>query len=140
MFKIEKIQKNDSILILGAVSLLVLSGILVFWPSPFESRPRTQSPQIIGKAVLTIDFSNDKKRAFEGNIISDETLIGVLVQASKAGNFSYKLDEKINLAAIDNFSSENGKSWHWYLNGKKIDKPLNEVIMKDGDNILIKYE
>lgn len=133
-------QKNDRILIFTTILFLILSGILVFWSSSFESRPRTQSPQIIGKAVLTIDFGNDKKRAFEGDIIENETLIIALIQASRAGNFSYKLDDKNNLAAIENYASDKNKSWRWYLNDKKIDKPLNEIIAKDGDNILIKYE
>lgn len=132
--------KNDYILITAAILLLILSGILVFWSSYFKSELKTQSPQVIGRAVLTIDFGNNAKRAFEGDIIDNETIVIVLIQASKAGNFSYKLDTKNNLVAIDSFSQQNGKSWQWYINGKKIDKPLNEIIAKDGDNILIKYE
>ena len=132
--------KHDRVLILIAILLLALSAFAVFRFSYFKSRPELLSPQIIGKAVLTIDFGNNTKRAFEGDIVENETLISVLIQASKAGDFSYKLDEKSNLATIDSFGYKNGKSWHWYLNGKKIDKPLSEIITKDGDNILIKYE
>ncbi|MEK7578318.1 MAG: DUF4430 domain-containing protein [Patescibacteria group bacterium] len=50
------------------------------------------------------------------------------------------LDEKNNLAAIDSFTRNKNKSWHWYLNDKKIDKPLGEIILKFGDKILIKYD
>lgn len=139
MTKITQIKKNDRILIFTAILFLILSGILIFQPPSFKFWPKTQSLQIIGKAVLTIDFGNNK-RAFEGDIIDNETLVIVLIQASKAGNFSYKLDANNNLTAIDSFSQKNGKLWQWYLNGKKIDKSLNEIIAKDGDNILIKYE
>lgn len=132
--------KNDYFLMAAAVLLLVLSGFLVSRFSIRSILPQAQAPQIIGKAVLTIDFGNGEKRAFEGNIIENEILVGVLTQASKAGNFSYKLDQKNNLAAIEEFIADGKKSWHWYLNGKKINKPLSEIIIKDGDDILIKYE
>lgn len=133
--------KNDYILIVVAVLLLALSGGIIFWSSNIKNNNGASlSSQIIGKAILTINFGDNTKRAFEGDIIDNETLAIVLIQASKAGNFSYKLDEKNNLMAINSFSQKNGKSWQWYLNGKKIDKPLNEIIAKDGDNILIKYE
>lgn len=140
MIKINRSQKNDSILILSAVLLLLLSGFLIFQFSSFEFQSKIQPPKIIGKAVLTVDFGNDKKRAFEGDIVNNETFIGVLMQASKAGNFSYKLDEGNNLAEIEKFAADGKKSWRWYLNGKEIDKPLSEIIVKDGDNILIQYD
>lgn len=135
--------KNDYILIIAAILLLILSVGVIFWVSSNRrnndiSRPST--PKIIGKAVLTINFGDNKKRSFEGEIISNETLIGVLIQASRAGNFSYKFDEKNNLAAVENFVKNGEKSWQWYLNGKKINKPLSDIIVKDGDNIFIKYE
>ena len=97
-------------------------------------------PQIIGKAVLTIDFGNDKKRAFSGDIIEGENFIDVLAQAAKAGSFSYKLDDKNNLNAIESSVDDKNKSWQWYLNNEKIIKPPSEVTPKNGDNILIKYE
>lgn len=136
----KKIINKDFILMIGAIFLLILGGFLVFWFSSSDFRLKTQSPKIIGQAALTIDFGNGEKRVFEGDIVENETLANALVQASKAGDFSYKLDQKNNLAAVERFTNDGKKSWHWYLNGKKIDKSLNETIIEDGDNILIKYE
>lgn len=140
MTKINRGKKNDLILILSAVSFLILSGFLIFQFSYLKSGLKTQSPKIIGRASLTIDFGNGEKRAFEGEIAEGETLVHALGQAAKAGNFSYKLDEKNNLAAIDDFSGGKNKSWFWYLNGEKISKPINEISLKSGDKILIKHE
>ena len=138
-------KKDDYILIAAAVLLLILIGSITTWfPSAKKQNGdiATQSlePKIIGRAALAIDFSNGNKRNFEGEIVEGETLLNALGQASKAGNFSYKLDEKNNLAAIDSFARDKNKSWHWYLNDKKIDKSLGEIILKSGDKILIKYE
>ena len=136
-------KKNDYILMLAALLLLILTASAIFWfPSAKKQSDGIAQleSKIIGKAVLTIDFGDDRKRNFEGEIINGETLFDALNQASKAGNFSYQLDEKNNLAAIDSFTRNKNKSWHWYLNDKKIDKSPNEIILKSGDKILIKYE
>ncbi len=135
-------KKNDYILMLAALLLLILSAGAVFWFSGDKQNNNISqsAPKIIGKAVLTIDFGDDRKRNFEGEIIKGETLFDALNQASKVGNFSYQLDEKNNLAAIDSFTRNKNKSWHWYLNDKKIDKPLGEIILKSGDEILLQYK
>ena len=129
----QKQRKNDYILMVAAIGLLVLSALWICFSN------ENKKPEIIGIASLTIDFGNEK-RAFEGDIIERETPMDALVQASRAGNFSYKLDGKSDLAAIDNFSISKNKSWHWYLNDKKINKPVDEISLKSGDKILIKYE
>lgn len=137
----KKTIKNDYILIIAAAFLLILGGFVIFRFSYFEPRPELPpSPQIIGRAILTVDFGNGTKRAFEGEIIDNETIIGILMQASKAGSFYYKLDDKYNLAAIESYANGKNKSWQWYLNDKKINNSPGETIIKSGDNILIKYE
>jgi len=138
-------KKDDYILMIVAVLLLILIGSIATWfPSAKKQNGdiTTQSlePKIIGRAALTIDFSDGNKRNFEGEIIEGETLFDALNQTSKAGNFSYKLDEEDNLAAIDSFTRDKNKSWHWYLNDEKIDKPLGEIILKSGDEILLQYK
>lgn len=126
----------------AAVLLLILSAGAIFWSSNVNNNnaSRVLPPKIIGQAALTVDFGDGKERNFEGEIIEGETLLDALSQASKAGNFSYKLDEKNNLAAIDNFTRSKNKSWYWYLNDKKIDKLLGEIILKSGDEILLQYK
>lgn len=145
--KIKQLPKKDLILIFSSVLLLGFISLIVFKLSPKTSHFLNPLPQIIGQAVLTIDFGNNEKRAFSGDIIENETLVDVLTQAAKAGYFSYKLNENADVVLIEDISSRdkkflknNNKSWHWYLNNKKISKSPNEIISRDGDNILIKYE
>ncbi|OGD24800.1 hypothetical protein A2819_00970 [Candidatus Azambacteria bacterium RIFCSPHIGHO2_01_FULL_40_24] len=136
MFKLsqQKNQNSDYILIITAVLLLILSSAAVFWV------PQALQPKIIGQANLTIDFGNGNKRAFEGNIVENETLIDVLNQAARAGEFSYKLNGKNNLDSISQLANNNQKSWQWYLNGEKINKQPGEITVKSDNNVLIKYE
>lgn len=135
-------KKSDYILMLAALLLLILSASAIFW---FSGNRRDNdilqlAPKILGKATLTTDFGNGSERVFEGDIVEGETLLDALSQASKAGNFSYQLDEKNNLAAIDSFTRNKDKSWYWYLNDEKINKPLGEIILKSGDEILLQYK
>ena len=138
--KIKKLSKKDFILIFSSILLIGAISFVVFKFSRQASQFLNPLPQIIGKAVLTIDFGNDKKRAFSGDIIEGENFIDVLAQAAKAGSFSYKLDDKNNLNAIESSVDDKNKSWQWYLNNEKIIKPPSEITPKNGDNILIKYE
>lgn len=134
--------KNDRILMITAVLLLILSGGAIFWSFNVKnnnSALQVLPPKIIGQAALTIDFGGGEKRAFEGDIVKNETLVDVLIQASKAGNFSYKLDEKSQLAAVENFSKNNKKFWQSYINGQRVEKPFYEVVVKPNDKILMKY-
>ena len=123
MIKISKTQKNDSILILSAVLLLSLSAGAIFLFSGNKRDndvSRSSTPKIIGEANLTVDFGDGERRAFEGSIIENETLIDVLNQAARAGDFSYKLNEESDLASIGGLVGGGKKSLHWYLNEKKI--------------------
>lgn len=144
--KIKKLSKKDFILVLGSVLLLTLIGFIIFKFSR-QTYPLNPLPQIIGTAVLTIDFGNNERRAFSGDIIENENLLDVLTQAAKAGGFSYKLNENGEVILIKDIPLKDGsslkksnKSWQWYLNNKKINKSPSGVISRGGDNILIKYE
>lgn len=138
--KIKKLSKKDFILIFSSILLISIISFTVFKFSRQESHLLNLLPQIIGKAVLTIDFGDDKKRAFSGDIVENQNLLDALTQAAKAGSFSYKLDDKNNLNAIESSADDKNKSWQWYLNNEKIIKLPSEVVPRDGDNILIKYE
>ncbi len=142
MNRSKKQNNNDYFLMLSAVLLLIATGSVVGWFSiKKESIALVERPkfQIIGNVVFTIDFGSGKKRSFEGDIVKGEAPTDALSQASKAGSFSYKFDEKSNLAAVDNFTKNSDKSWRWYLNGEKISKPY-EISLHANDKILIKYE
>lgn len=135
-------KKEEIILIIAALLFLALVGGLVFWYSGKEKQNTITKEQqnIIGKAELIIDFGNGNKRAFEGEIVENETLVDVLNQAAKVGNFSYKIDEKNNLSAINSFTGGKDKIWRWYLNDKKIDNLIGGIVLKSNDKILVRYE
>ena len=127
-------KKEEIILMITALLLAALVGGLAFLYSGEEKQ------NIIGKAELMIDFGDGNKRAFEGEIVENETPVDALNQASKIGNFSYKIDEKNNLSAINNFTGDKDKTWQWYLNDKKMDSLIDGVVLKSNDKILVKYE
>ncbi|MBI2635285.1 MAG: hypothetical protein HYW79_01955 [Parcubacteria group bacterium] len=142
MTNIKKQKNNDYFLMLSAVLLLTVVGFVVGFSLKKELIVPVADQlkmEIIGSVVLTIDFGNGKIRSFEGDIVKNETPIDTLIQASKAGDFSYRLDEKSNLSAIESFVKNSEKSWYWYLNGKKMLKPY-EIFLQDGDKISIIYE
>ncbi len=122
--------KSEYILITVAVLLLILSWIFILQFSGANKLKdgTIQAPKIIGTAFLTIDFGNGQKRAFEGAIVENETVVDALNQASKAGGFS-----------IETFVANKEKSWHWYLNNQSVKSPLHEIILSPNDEILIKY-
>jgi len=148
MLKIFKINyakllrlNGDYLLMLNAILLLIAVSVVIGWFSFKKEIALTEQPkfQIIGNVVLTIDFGNDKQRVFAGAIVKNENLVDVLTQTAKAGNFYYRLDEKINLVAIENFAATKNRLWHGYINGKEFSTPLNKIFLKNGDQILFKY-
>lgn len=127
---------------LSAILLLTIVGFVVSFSFKKElTVPAAEQSkmEIIGSVILTIDFGSGKKRSFEGDIVKGETPIDTLIQASKAGNFSYRFDEKSSLSAIESFVKNSEKSWYWYLNGKKMLRPY-EIFLQAGDKISITYE
>ena len=131
--------KDDYILIVVAILLLILSGFLFFWFSPGQSLPLSPAPRIIGESSLTIDFGNGEKRVFKGKVVENENLLNVLSQAAKAGNLRFKLNEENNVDAIETFAADKSKMWQWSVNGKKIEKQFYEIIVKPNDEIFVKY-
>ncbi len=45
----------------------------------------------------------------------------------------------LNVAAIETFTANKTKTWQWHINGKKVEKPFYEIIVRPNDEILIKY-
>ncbi len=141
MRKKTNIKNSEYILMSAALLLLGLSGFTAwFLDKNNDSASQTQLPAIIGTAVLTIDFGDGNKRSFEGEIVEGETSLDALAQAAKAGNFSYKMNGNNELIAIENVAQKKNKFWRWYLDDKKIDRPLNDIVLKSGDKMLTRYE
>ena len=127
-------KKEEVILIIAALLLVSLIGGLVF------SRSGEKKQAIVGKVELIIDFGNGSKRAFEGEIVDNEALVDALNQASKVGNFSYEIDARNNIFAINDVAGGGDKAWRVYLNDKKMDGLTSGVALKSNDKILVKYE
>lgn len=137
----KKKKSNDFILIFSAVALLALSAaaILFFATQKPPAVVTDADMEIIGKITFTIDFNNGKKRVFEGAVVAGESLADILSQSAKAGDFSFKLDGKANVAAIGTLAARGGRFWRWYQNGERVANP-QKVSLKAGDLILLKYE
>lgn len=139
----KKSGRGDFILIAAAILLLVLLGSVSYlFPSgSFKQKAASrQELEPIGRVIATIDFGNGAKRAFEGEIVKNESLMDVLILITRAGDLRYRLDGESNIAAIDNFVASDGKTWQWYVNEKPATAPTYETILKPGDRILVKYE
>lgn len=138
----KKLIKKDNALMFSALFILVISILIAwgfFYINKYENNPG-RVLEIIGKATLTIYYGGSEKRFFEGEIVENETLADILKQASKAGNFSYVLDEKSNVIAINGLKNIGEKSWRLYINDKKISELSGKIIIKNNDNVFIKYE
>jgi hypothetical protein len=94
-FTLDRFNCPNSSLALNGGWTQVPSG--VYFDSPEFTISVWVFSQQVGFNSWIIDFGNGKKRSFEGNIVKGETPIDAFIQASKAGNVSYKFDEKSSL-------------------------------------------
>ena len=90
-------------------------------------------------ASLLIDFG-DKQRMFVGDVVEDMTVLDALEFSSESSDLKYNFDPKMkNLAAIDSFSN-NGSMWNIYMNGSLMKKSPDEIKIKAGDAVELKFE
>jgi len=66
------------------------------------------------------------------------TISDFLLVSARAGNFDFNYENGI-LKRIAEFE-QNGKKWNTYLNGVKIEEPLDKVLIKARDKIELKFE
>jgi len=113
--------------------ILIILSLIVEGVIFYSSRPK------IGKdeAVLILN-DGTKKRAFAGKVIDGMTIYDALLASSFVGKFDFELKEGV-LERIDELEKD-GKKWNVYLNGKKIDQPLDKVLIKPGDKIELKFK
>lgn len=114
-------------------AILLLLGIFYYYSfSPkLEINP--------GEAVLIIDFGENNKRAFSGEVIEGMTVFDALLVSARAGNVSFDFKNN-SLKRIDWLFQENGKKWNVYFNRKKVEEDLNDILIKPGDKIELKLE
>jgi len=89
------------------------------------------------EATLTIDFGGNKIRTFQGEVVEGMTLFDALLTSSQSGNFEFEANGGI--ISIGGLQNEGGKKWECFLNQKKVEGNLNEILISPGDKILCKY-
>lgn len=95
-------------------------------------------------ARIEIDYGT-KRRAFEGEILSDMSLLDALLAASRGGSFEVRyslLNDQTDIMKIGE-STEDGLDgqWHFYLNRKEIRADeLHKIKIKPGDRILAEFK
>jgi hypothetical protein len=124
--------KRYLLIIIALLIILLVGFYYCFFIKPF-SQPEKQDEQ----AVLIIDFG-ERKRSFSGEVIDGMTIIDVLSVSAEAGEFNFELID--NYLIKINQIEQNDKKWTVYLNGRKIDQPLNQVLVELEDLIEIKLE
>lgn len=117
-------------LLILIVIFLIIIGAIFYFVSPH--------PKIGPKEAVLIINNGETKRAFAGQVIEGMTIADVLTPSAKAGNFDFNYEEGI-LKRIGQFE-QNGKKWNVYLNGVKIEEPLEKVLIKAKDKIELKFE
>lgn len=96
-------------------------------------------------AVLEINYG-DRRRAFEGEIMFDMSILDALLAASRGGNFEIRyaiLGDKADIMKINGLIEDglNEKRWSFYLNGQKIESSeIHKTLIKPGDKILVNFE
>ncbi|TSC90928.1 MAG: hypothetical protein G01um10142_178 [Parcubacteria group bacterium Gr01-1014_2] len=96
-------------------------------------------------AYLEIDFG-DQKRAFEGEIIQDMSILDAVLASSRGGEIEVKyalINDQTNILKINDHTEDglSRETWTFYLNGEKIEAgEIHKIKIKSGDRILIKFE
>ena len=135
--KAKKLLKNRDFWI---VILVVIIGFYTgFFSNLFNPPPKSNT------AYLEIDFG-DKKRAFEGEITEDMSILDAVLASSRGGEIEVKyalINDQTNILKINDHTEDglSRKTWTFYLNGEKIrTSEIHQVKVKPGDKILVRFE
>lgn len=100
--------------------------------------------EISDAARIEIDYGT-KRRAFEGDVLSDMSMLDALLAASRGGSFEVRyalLNDQTDIMKIEGLIEDGlDGQWHFYLNQKEIQADeLHKVKIKPGDKIFVKFE
>ncbi|MEK7537238.1 MAG: hypothetical protein AAB584_02235 [Patescibacteria group bacterium] len=99
----------------------------------------------LNSARIEIDYGI-KRRAFEGDVLLDMSILDALLAASRGGDFEIRyvlLRDKTDIMKINGLSEDglNGKRWLFYLNGEEIRADeIHKIKVKPGDKILAEFK
>lgn len=86
-----------------------------------------------------------KRRAFEGDVLSDMSMLDALLAASRGGSFEVRyalLNDQTDIMKIEGLIEDGlDGQWRFYLNQKEIQTDeLHKIKIKPGDKIFVKFE
>ncbi len=95
-------------------------------------------------ARIEIDYGQFR-RAFEGDVLADMTVLDALLAASRGGGFEVRyalLNDKTEIMKINSHSEDGlGGQWRFYLNGTEIDVgKIHKIEIKPGDKIFAEFK
>lgn len=95
-------------------------------------------------ARIEVDYGS-KKRAFEGGVIPDMSILDALLAAGRAGDFEIRyalLNDRTDVMKIEDFTEDGlDGQWHFYLNKKEIPADqIHKIKIKSGDKILAEFK
>lgn len=128
--KIDKLLKNRDFWI------IVIVVIVGFYSGFFQGL-------FSNSAELEIDYG-EKRRAFEGELTFEMSVLDALLAASRGGDFEVRyaiLGDKTEVMKINGLAEDglDGR-WSFYLNGRKVEAAeIHKIIIRSGDKILIKF-
>jgi len=97
-------------------------------------------------ATLVLQFSDERKRVFQGAVVEGMTVLDALNSSSLGGGFEFKFwvdtAGQVNLIALGGEPSQLGQGgWHFYLNRDPIDiANINLIGIKEDDIIEARFE
>ena len=100
---------------------------------------------VANTAYLEIDFG-DTKRAFEGEIEGEMSVLDGILASSRGGELEVKyalINDQTDILKINGHIEDglNEKNWSFYLNGEKIKtSEIHRIKIKSGDKILVRFE
>ena len=76
--------------------------------------------------------------------VMGHSLIGALAEAAKIGEFSYQVKQAAQgliVVSIGDYREDNSSGSWWYeVNGQRVRKDVDEVMVQEGDTILLYYD
>ena len=137
LLKARALLKNRDFWIV--ILVVIIGSYTGFFSNLFNPPPK---PSI---AYLEIDFG-DKKRAFEGEITEDMSILDAVLASSRGGEIEIKyalINDHTDIFKINDHTEDglSQKNWKFYLNGIKIDtSEIHRIKIKSGDKILVRFE
>jgi len=131
--KIDKLLKNRDFW------LVVIVLIFGFYSGFFQSIFLPANT-----ARLEIDYG-EKRRAFEGELLSSMSVLDALLAASRGGDFEVRyaiLQDAADIMRIDGLAEDGlDGEWVFYLNNRRLEAAeIHKVRIRAGDKILVKFE